>query len=228
MPLNRPLTAVRRCTGHDRLAGREKLARHRHTQGYVAILLQGGYREVGDRGRFTVRPGDALVHSPFEAHQNDSAASGARILNLPLSAGLTEAGLFGVQDPDFLVRLAERNVAEAAEAFSESARRQGRAESDWPDLLATELRGLAPIRLSEWARHHGLAAETVSRGFARAYGVTPHLYRAEARARMAVAAIQSRSRSLAAIAVDLRFSDQAHMTRAVRSLTGKTPKQLWT
>lgn len=226
MPRNRPLTAVHRWTGQDRLDGREKLARHRHAQDYVAILLQGGYREVGDRGRFAVRPGDAIVHDRFEAHQNHSAASGARILNLPLWPGLTEAGLFGVHDPDLLVRLAERNAAEAVEAFIQSARRLERAETDWPDLLATELRSLAPIQLSQWARRHGLAAETVSRGFARAYGVTPHLYRAEVRARMAVAAIQSREEPLAAIAVDLCFSDQAHMTRAVGSLTGKTPKQL--
>ncbi|MGI8704495.1 MAG: helix-turn-helix domain-containing protein [Sphingomicrobium sp.] len=203
------------------------MPRHRHTRGYVAILLEGGYYETGDRGRYAVRPGDALVHSQFEAHQNDSAASGARILNLPIAPGLAQAGLFEVLDPDFLVRLAERDFAEAAEVFSETARQQDRAEADWPDLLAAELRGLAPLRLSEWARRHGLAAETVSSGFARAFGVTPHLYRAEARARKAVAAIQSGAHSLAAIAVDLGFSDQAHMTRAVHSLTGGSPKQLW-
>ena len=51
----------------DTLMVRERLApgsvkrRHRHAQGYVAVVLSGSYVEAGDEGRRRVGPGDALV-----------------------------------------------------------------------------------------------------------------------------------------------------------------------
>lgn len=192
------------------------------------MVVAGGYQESGDAGRFNVGPGDALVHLPFEAHRNDVSTAGAIVLNLPCANDLANVAICRVANPDALVAAARSDLQEAAALLAAMAYPCTRTCEDWPDILARQLRELAPFRIAEWADLHGLAPESVSRGFARAYGVTPHRYRAEARARQAVAAIQSRGLSLAAIAVDLGFSDQAHMTRAVRSLTGRTPKQLWT
>ncbi|MFN2259654.1 MAG: helix-turn-helix domain-containing protein, partial [Parasphingopyxis sp.] len=128
-------------------------------------------------------------------------------------------------DPEALAVTASHDPQQAAHLFMAQARPYSQSIFDWPDLLAARLRKLAPLHLSEWASAHGLAPESVSRGFARAYGVTPHLYRAEARARSAIAAIRASERPLAVIAADLGFSDQAHMTRAVRGLSGRTPGQ---
>ena len=214
--------AIRKRPGHERLAARAKLDRHRHADSYVAVVLEGGYREKGDMGRFRVSAGDALVHGRFEAHSNDAAAAGATILNLPLGR-TAQAGLFRVRDPDFLARLASRDIAEAVAAFGENAAPRPADGQDWPDLLAAELRALSPLRLGAWARGHQLAPETVARGFAKAFGVTPHRYRAEARARAAYAAIVAGKGSLSQIAAELGFADQPHMNRALRAVTGRTP-----
>ena len=44
------------------------LPRHRHDAPYAAVVLEGGYEEAGDGGRFRVRAGDVLIHGAFSAH----------------------------------------------------------------------------------------------------------------------------------------------------------------
>jgi AraC-like DNA-binding protein len=57
----------------------------------------------------------------------------------------------------------------------------------------------------------------------RMYGVNSAQYRSEARARQAWRRIVSSDAPLAHIAVDCGFADQAHMTRSVGQLTGRSP-----
>jgi transcriptional regulator GlxA family with amidase domain len=71
----------------------------------------------------------------------------------------------------------------------------------------------------------GLAAETLSRGFRAAFGVTPARFRGEVRTRRAMEMILQTDASLAEIAIDCGYSDQPHLTRAVVALTGKPPGQ---
>lgn len=201
------------------------MPRHRHEHAYVAVVISGSYRESGDEGRFDVAAGDALVHSPFHAHRNNISVGGATVLNLPCAPELVRARRLEVHDVDSLAVAAERDVREALMLLACNSCSSDRELVDWPDLLALRLRNLEPFRLSVWARSHGLAPGTVSRGFARAYGVTPQLYRAEARTRRALAAICVGRAPLVEIALSHGFSDQAHMTRAVRTLTGRTPGQ---
>jgi len=65
--------------------------------------------------------------------------------------------------------------------------------------------------------------EALSRGFHREFGVSPKQFRLEARARRAVLEILRSPRTLTTIAHDFGFSDLAHLSRSVRSLTGYPP-----
>jgi AraC-like DNA-binding protein len=94
---------------------------------------------------------------------------------------------------------------------------------DWPDMLAADLLKNPQTRLDGWARAHGLAAETVSRGFRKVFGVSPAAFRAQARAQSAFARIVGNDAPLAAVAAEAGFADQAHMSRATKALTGRTP-----
>ena len=100
-----------------------------------------------------------------------------------------------------------------------------RGEADWPDLLAADIRTDARLSLGDWAEQHGVRRETVSRGFLRAYGVTPAAYRLGVRVKAVVGALNEGG-SLADLAAEHGFSDQPHMNRAVRAATGRTPMQL--
>jgi AraC-like DNA-binding protein len=203
-------------------AAGEHLPRHRHAEGYIAVVLAGGFEEAGDDGRFTARAGTVVVHGRYEAHQDRFEARGARVLNLPAIAGL-KAGAGHVADPDAVARLAERDPRAAAELVRESFVAAASRAADWPDLLAEALRTDPDLALTGWAHAMRLDPASVSRGFARAYGVSPKRFRLEARARRAALALDGWRGSLAAFAADHGFADQAHLNRAVLALTGQTP-----
>lgn len=203
----------------------EALARHRHDSGYVAVVLDGGYLEAGEGGRIRAEAGMALIHHGWSAHQDGFGNRGARVLNLPLPAGLTE-GAVRVADPDAVARLAERDPHAAAELVRDTATPSASGPGDWPDLLAAALARDPALSITGWADRAGLDPASVSRGFARAYGVSPKRFRLELRTRTAVRALAGWRGSLAELAADHGFADQAHFARAAMDLTGFTPSQL--
>ncbi|HXI87857.1 MAG TPA: helix-turn-helix domain-containing protein [Parvularculaceae bacterium] len=210
--------------GRERWHGGARAPRHRHDRAYAAIVLSGGYEEAGSRGRFFLQPGDVLVHDAFEAHLNRFEKGGAEILNIGLARRAICGGKGLVADPDLIARKAEEDALEAEEAllvqFVPAGAEPG---DDWPDALARRLALNPDCRLADWAAENALAPETLSRGFGRRYGVTPLAFRAEARARLAFAAITGAEVGLSDIAAATGFADQAHMTRAVTALTGASP-----
>jgi AraC-like DNA-binding protein len=202
-----------------------RMQRHRHAEGYIALVLSGGYVEAGDHGRITVEAGYAVVHRPHEAHADTFSAAGATVLNLPLEQD--PGALVGrVIDPDAVARAAEREPAQVAALLAHMFRPVCAQVDDWPDRLAARLSCPGDFRLSEWAAQHGLAAGSVSRGFRRAYGTSPKRYRIEQRALLAARSIPSWQGSLAELAFELGFADQSHLGRAVVSLTGFSPRRL--
>jgi AraC-like DNA-binding protein len=200
--------------------------RHCHDHPFVAVVLEGGYQEAGDEGRWDVRAGDAIIHYAYESHLDRFEAKGARVLVLTLPPQFPRAtGVRGiVADPDMLVRLAERDGRAASAHFADMFVAASPSALDWPDILADDLRRLDPFALADWAEGKGVRAETLSRGFRGAYGCTPKSYRADVRARAAFAAVRNGgNEAFADIAHRLHFTDQAHMTHAVAGLTGATP-----
>lgn len=197
------------------------LPRHRHHHGYVAVVLAGSYDEAGDNGRRRATAGDVVVHRPFEAHLNRVQDAGAVVLNLPLPG--PDLPAFGrVADPDALARAAERDTREAVDLLLAHHQTAAEAPADWPDLLAEALAS-APVRIGDWARRHGLSPEHVARGFRQVFGVGPQAFGREVRARAALADALEGGDALADIALARGFSDQAHMTRAVLALSGRSP-----
>jgi len=79
------------------------------------------------------------------------------------------------------------------------------------------------IRLAELADLTGLSQAYVCSAFKAATGLPPHKWQMRARVDKAKALLQSRETSLAEAAVDLGFSDQAHLTRVFRQVVGTTP-----
>jgi AraC-like DNA-binding protein len=198
------------------------LKRHCHITPYAALVLSGGYEEAGDNGFFQVSAGDVLLHGPFEAHLNRFSAKGVTVLNLPLNSGCCP-GIGRADDPDAFVRLAEKNVRDASHLLLSLLKMRTGPIPDWPAELAMELTQCSWLRLSEWGEKKGLAPWAVTRGFVRVFGISPEAFRARSRARRAFRAIRGTDRPLALIAAELGFSDQAHMTRSVKQLTGTVP-----
>ncbi|SNS99043.1 helix-turn-helix domain-containing protein [Sphingopyxis indica] len=208
--------------GIGRHAAGEALPRHRHAEPYVAVVLSGGYVEAGDQGRIDADAGTVVVHDRWTAHRDLFGRRGAEVLNLPFVVGM-RPGAGRLADPDFAVRLCERDPVAAARHVRDHIVPIVSPVDDWPDLLAAALRDDPDLRLTDWARGAALDPASVSRGFARAYGVTPKRFRLEARVRRALAALDGWQGSLADLAAAEGFADQAHMTRAVAIMTGMPP-----
>lgn len=198
-----------------------QIACHRHDSAYVSVVLEGAYEEAGEHGRRLMGPGDVAVHGLFSCHRNSVAPSGAVVINLPSEA---VAGAFGqIADLDAVARMAETDPLAAAIQVREQMTWLDAQLLDWPDELAAALAADPQLSLSDWAQTRGLAAETVSRGFRRAFGVTPKRFRFEVKMRNALGGAMNASLPLAQVALDAGFTDQAQMNRALSSITGASP-----
>lgn len=221
-PTTRHVCFAEADAGRLRHARGERLTRHCHREAFAAVVLSGSYLEAGDLGKMRVTPGQVVLHGPYESHLNDVANTGAEVLVLPWTPAHIASPLGRVDDPDLLVRLCERDPSEAAAALSEQLVPIEPTVTDWLDRLAQALRTRPTLRLDRWALTEGLRPETLSRGFHRVYGVAPRTFRARGRVLRAFDMIKS-GVPLACVSSDCGFSDQAHLTRDFRALTGFPP-----
>jgi AraC-like DNA-binding protein len=210
--------------GRQFRSGFTVLPRHRHGDSYLALVLSGGYEEAGDGGRHRVRAGQVVMHGAFEAHLNRYDAKGSEVLDLALPSWMElSTALMQAPDPDTAVRLAERDPNEALAFLLATMKPQSPQFIDWPDELAHAMVRDPHLRLQDWARERQLADATISRGFRQVFGIAPSAYRAELKGRLAWRQAAGGRETLSSIAACTGFCDQAHMTHAVRAVTGRTP-----
>jgi AraC-like DNA-binding protein len=213
--------------GIETLPCRFSLPRHRHLRGYATVVLAGAFEESGYNGRIHATAGDVLIHSALDCHGNEMVSAGVKLIRLDWTDDSGIGGLYHLDDVDELAKAAEKDVIEATHRLKRALREKSLPsygqKNDWPDLLLADLGKNASMEIGVWAEANGLARETVSRGFAAAYGIAPSVLRAELRARSAWLRITRGSDRLCMIAVETGFADQAHMTRWIHRITGASP-----
>ena len=203
------------------------LPRHRHLRAYATVVLAGSFEESGYNGRIHATAGDVLIHPALDCHGNQMVSAGVKLIRLdwPDTSGM--GGLYHLDDVDEVARTAEKDVTEATHLLKRALRKtcvpSPGKRNDWPDLLLADLAKNASTEIGIWAEVNGLARETVSRGFAAAYGTAPSILRAELRSRSAWLRITRGSECLCRIAAETGFADQAHMTRWIHRITGAPP-----
>jgi AraC-like DNA-binding protein len=190
-------------------------------------VLAGTFEESGYNGRIRATAGDVLIHPALDCHENQMVSAGVKLIRLDWPDYSGVGGLYQLDDVDELAKTAEKDVIEAMHLLKRALRENGLPshgqKSDWPDMLLADLAKNASTEIGVWAEAKGLAHETVSRGFAAAYGIAPSVLRAELRARAAWLRITRGSDSLCRVAADTGFADQAHMTRWIHRITGAPP-----
>ncbi len=80
------------------------------------------------------------------------------------------------------------------------------------------------IQINEIAGEVGMSVFSLIRKFEKAYGISPHAWRMQARANEAAKLLRAGHRAAHA-AASCGFSDQSHMTRTFRKVFGITPRQ---
>lgn len=210
--------------GIDKFPANAVLPRHRHDHGYASVVLAGRFTEASFWGLMPAKPGDVLLHGPFDCHSDYGQGGGGtiQILRLPWVNGHIE-GHFHVSDPDELVRVAKEDPQAAMELLALKMRPAHATNPHWTHVLALALRSEGPLSLQEWAARTGVRPEALSRGFRRYFGTSPKLYRLEARSRRAWQKVVQSTQTLTTIAHECGFADLAHLSRSVRALTGASP-----
>lgn len=205
------------------LAPRAKLGWHDHATPYAALVLEGGYAEAGDGGRHLAGPGHVVIHSPFSAHADQVGAKGAVVVNLPLSMADSLTLRTGVvADPEGVLRRYAEDPSSLGETLQASITPLAVLD-DLPDRLAAALEQPDVAGLAEWAAANAVSPRTITRHFTAAFGIAPASYRWRARVRAAWRLLVTSDLPLIAVAHELGFADQAHMSRSIRHLTGRPP-----
>ncbi len=206
---------------------------HRHEGAQISLLLSGGYQEDGSAGRVAAHDG-LLTGKPagFE-HETVFGDLGALILSVNLDeapflktyvAGQSPAGVRNV----LLAKAAAGDLDRLVPTrFDPSARADLVVlPPAWLEQAHYTLGTQAESSIHGLARKAGMHPVTFSRLFRDALGRPPIVVRQSCRAARALQAIIRSTAGLIEIALDSGFADQAHMTRAVRQITGYPPARL--
>ncbi|UOX91728.1 AraC family transcriptional regulator [Amycolatopsis sp. FBCC-B4732] len=133
-----------------------------------------------------------------------------------------------VADPDYA--LAEELLVLVGRAITQAAASTpaGPVRADDRELVARAREAIgadepAARGLFTLAEALGVSPYRLSRAFPRELGVSVTRYRNRVRVGRALDRLEAGERELAALAADLGFSDQAHLTRTVREHAGTTP-----
>lgn len=211
----------------------DRIAPHRHDLGYAALVLDGCYEELSADGFWRAEAGDLILHPAFHLHLNRFEVGGARVLNVILPhvalrrLAAKRYAVVRVRDPDRFACKAEKAEIDAVgEALEAASPRREAEPRDWLDRFASDLRILPQQRIGDLARAHGVTAEHAARAFVRRFGMTSARMRAEHRLQAALRALAEGALSLAQIAIQAGYADQAHFSRAVAGATGLSPARL--
>ncbi|GAA4451582.1 helix-turn-helix transcriptional regulator [Phytohabitans houttuyneae] len=208
----------------------------------VVLVRSGGFRRRGRGGEvladrtmgYATSPGDEehFAH-PYGGDECTSIRLGADLwqgtagpiyvdARLDLAHRLLWRAAHG-DDPDFavaerLVQLLDSAPDRAADGGDRTAVERAREaiRAGHP-----EARGLVPL-----ARLVGVSPYRLSRAFHAVVGAPLTRYRNRVRVGAALDRLEQGETSLAALAFDLGFADQAHLTRTVRAHLGHTPREL--
>lgn len=226
---------------------RLELPRHEHPQATIAVVLRGGFAGTYEGTERDCAPMTIVVEPAGSHHANRFGGMPTTVLSLSLGPmvspaldGVASTQRFG-QDP-YAAGFARQAYAElrrpdaltplAVEALGlELVCRLGRTQPDdgvpaWlrvaRDLV--DERFTESLRLADVAAAVGVDPHRLARAFRRAYRAPLATYVRHLRVKAAAdRLLLDDEASIAAIAVEVGFADQSHLTRLFARVMGTTP-----
>lgn len=225
---------------------------HEHEFPYLALLINGKYREPCAHGDSQFTPFSAVFHPEHTRHAGVVEEYGCRFFTLELEpcwlekmdAKLPHDSVFDWHGQRFLwlmLRLfreyrdeqarfsltMESLKLEVLTALGASKGDDGETASAWPRLREKMHDSfLEPLRIGDLAASAGVHPVHVARLFRRRTGLTPGEYLQRLRAQHACRLMQQPGRSLCDVAFESGFSDQSHMNRVLRRFAQCSPGTL--
>ncbi len=227
------------------------LPAHSHEHAYFCLLLEGGYAERFGRREVAYDPYTVAYHPPETTHADEIGRNGAIFFSVEVDdrwierlrqSGAKPAGFASARGGDILWLAArlhrefrrqdacsslaiEGLVLEMLAAVARSDKESERPAPQWIgrviDLLREEFR--ENLSLDRLAAEAGVDPIRLSKAFRRAHGRTIGEFVQELRVRAACAQLADPDVPLADVALACGFSDQSHLTRIFKRVTGTTP-----
>ena len=198
-----------------------KLAAHRHGGAYLAFVEHGGFTESSTGGVFDCEAGMAIVHPAWHLHADCFASDKAQVVNFDLP-GHADFGVYALNEPARRAAAKTRCSHQALEIVLDSGRRLApRAQPRIVQHLWDRLDANPNQSVSGLARELGVTPEHATRLFHRHTGFSPRVFRSTSKLEQALVALAA-GQPAAAVAQDCGFSDQPHLCRAIKRVTGKT------
>lgn len=233
-----------------RYAPAMQIARHDHEMASLCIALSGGYKEQLDRRVREVETGTLVVHPEGEAHANHHSAKVTGLLTIEFSRHSLELArdLSPLFDESW-DRSAAFLLPSAYRIIDEIEHRLPSANMGIDDLVWRMIGGIVDCRhvnapRPAWlsAVHHHLEShidDTLSintlaemagvhpvhlgRAFRRAFGCGVGDFVWQRRVAAALKLLTDSDLGLGEISVITGFADQSHMTRRIKTMTGRPP-----
>jgi AraC family transcriptional regulator len=233
----------------SRHAARARIPTHRHGAPNLAIVMAGGFEETSGPHDRDCTPGTLIVHPGDDKHCDRIGNDGAVCLNIFVEGNDLPDHLRAIFSIErvfvsaHLRRLASRlhrrlrtlkaDTAVIAEdtleliALLPRGERSFKAPPKWLREIADRLNEEpnSSLRLGELARGAQVHPVHLSRSFFAHYGVTLGEHRRRRRIEWARDRLIEGDRSIAELALDAGYCDQAHFTRAFRARFGLSPTE---
>lgn len=226
---------------------------HAHARPYFCYVCAGDFREHGVGGSYTASRGVLLFHPATDTHADEFGSAGGRCFNIEVGAGVDivrDAGVVRGRAVRYAAELhREMRAWDAASAVvvegltaalvarvtfdhgRDSDRGRGRAAPSLRGAPAELARAAERMRddpcnppsLELLASESGISEIAFARAFRRQYGAGVGAFVRAERAKLARRELAESRKTVSAIAAELGFADQAHLTRVFRDATGWTP-----
>jgi AraC family transcriptional regulator len=222
---------------------------HRHEAAYFSLLLEGTYEERGADFNLVYEPYTLVFHDAGTLHEDDIGPGGCRFFSVALldewsrvigELGGARAHVFELDggDPVWIVLRLYREYC-ARDAQAESAVEdlvyqlcahvaRGEDETVEPEWLAVidatvHERFREPVNLTEIAARAGVHAAHLCRSFRRFRGHTISDAVLGMRMMHVCRRLIESKDPLSTIALEAGFTDQSHMSRVFKRVTGRSP-----
>ena len=224
--------------------GNATLRDHRHEGAYFSFLLAGGYVEKTRTGECVCLRGTVIWHPAGETHSDRFLALGGHLMNLELKSAWIASAEDKIKLPSGRRVVSDGPAYALGLEFYHAVNNDSQPEEDCGiELLALFSKCSATqqpawlrralelvhasfdrqVTLAIVAKEVGVHPVHVARSFPRYVGCTLGDYLARIRLRHAFDLLQTRETTIASVAAECGFSDQAHLCRVFKKNTGLTP-----
>lgn len=226
---------------------------HAHARPYFCYVSAGDFREHGVDGSYAASRGMLLFHPATDTHADEFGEMGGRCFNIEVGASVAiarDAGVVRGRAVRYAAELhREMRAWDAASAVvvegltaalvervaydhgHDADRERGRAAPSVRHASAELARAAErlledpcnPPSLELLASETGISGIAFARAFRRQYGAGVGAFVRAERVKLARRELVKTRKTVSAIAAELGFADQAHLTRVFRDATGWTP-----